>query len=479
MTILLYAVTTALALAVAALSKSQKLMHWTSIAHAMAYLLISVYTIIYAVIPTFYMDNRYLFIDHLGIYEVLIASVVFLLAAIYAGGYADCLISAKELDRKNLKLFYLSFNALLALTSMAFFSNNLGLFWILAELTTIFSAILVAILNAKDNIDAALKYIFTTSTSMLFSFIGLILLFALTQGVAGTGTLNWDALMAMANALSPGILAAAFVFTFIGFGAKSGIVPFHTWLPHAHAKAPSVISAILSAALLNVGIYGIIRMFAITRAASASYVLIFFGLLSVAIAALSMLQQKNTKKLIAFSSIEQMGMILIAIGIGTAASVFWALALIFAHALTKSLLFFSAGALHRQYGSNRIDDIWDVFRLQPLAATGMILGIAGIIGAPPFALFVPKLFVLAAIGSFSTLLLFAVLAFLLVAVAAFTVFLTCMVSQSDAEKIRAVQIPVGMKIPIIMLIALIIIGGIFFPAELHAMLTSIVVELGL
>ena len=284
---------------------------------------------------------------------------------------------------------------LLLVLVLAFFSDNLALFWILAELTTILSAMLVAILSARENIDAAIKYIFIASASMLFSFVGLIFLFETSRSVLGTGTLNWTILMQHAGTFPAGMMVAAFALVFIGYAAKSGIFPFHTWLPDAHAKAPSAVSAILSAVLLNVGIYGIIRVYAIVHqtpaAATLSPMLALFGFLTVGIAALSMLPQKNLKKLIAFSSIENMGILLIGIALSTPVAIFWVLFHIMAHSLTKASLFFSSGILHRQYRSrlstDTVDDIRDVFRFQPLAAWGIIIGGLAIIGTPFFPLF--------------------------------------------------------------------------------------------
>ena len=149
------------------------------------------------------------------------------------------------------------------------------------------------------------------------------------------------------------MMIAAFALIFIGFAAKSGIFPFHTWLPEAHAKAPSAVSAVLSGVLLNVGIYGIIRVFAIVHQTSAfaavTPLLLLFGVLTIAIAAISMLPEKNLKKLIAFSSIENMGILLIGLAVATPLAIFWVIFHIMAHAFTKASLFFSAGILHRQY----------------------------------------------------------------------------------------------------------------------------------
>ncbi len=357
-------------------------------------------------VDTFMIGSGYFFIDHLGLFEVMVATVIFTLAAVYARGYVENLLASGELETGSLKLFYAAWCLLELVIVLAFFSDNLALFWIFAEMTTIISAMLVAILSAKENIDAALKYIFVASVAMLFAFVGLIFLFEISRSTLGTGTLNWTVLMQHASAFPPGMMIAAFALIFIGFAAKSGIFPFHTWLPEAHAKAPSAVSAILSGVLLNVGIYGIIRVYAIVHQTSAfatvTPLILLFGILSIAIAAISMLPEKNLKKLIAFSSIENMGILLVGLAVATPLAIFWVLFHIMAHAFTKASLFFSAGILHRQYRSHLSadapDDIHDVFRFQPLAAWGIILGGLAIIGMPPFLVFFSKFFILLSLG---------------------------------------------------------------------------------
>ena len=285
------------------------------------------------------------------------------------------------------------------------------------------------------------------------------------------------------------MVIAAFAFIFIGFAAKSGIFPFHTWLPEAHAKAPSAVSAILSGVLLNVGIYGIIRVFAIvhqtTTLAAVTPMLLLFGVLSIAIAAISMLPEKNLKKLIAFSSIENMGILLIGLAVATPLAIFWVIFHIMAHAFTKASLFFSAGILHRQYRSqlsaDAPDDIHDVFRFQPLAAWGIILGGLAIIGMPPFMVFFSKFFILLSLGSVSLWTLALVLVLIFIATAALGYFVIRMFGQGNpaGESVDLVPYltPLSMKAPIVILLSIILILGIMFPAGGSAFISQIVTEL--
>lgn len=490
MIIFSYLAVGAMALALILLSKSHRAMNTFSILHTLAFLAIGLYAMFTTSAPAFEAGSEYFYVDHLSIYEGLIAALLFFFASVYANGYVEGLMEAQELHRNNLKIFYMAFSVLLSTATLAFFSDNLTLFWIFAELTTVFSAALVAILSAKENIDAAIKYIFIASGAMLFSFIGLTFLYTLSGEVLGSGTLNWTVLIENAPLLSPKMLTASFVFLFIGFAAKSGIFPFHTWLPDAHSKAPSAVSAILSGVLLNIGMYGILRMYSIVRQTQAEHLisqfLMGFGLLTVAIAVLNMLWQKNLKMLIAFSSVEHMGIILLGIGIGTPSSIFWTLYYILAHSLTKASLFFSAGILHRQYESNLVHDIRDIFSLQPVAGWGLIIGSFAIIGMPPFPIFSAKLFILLEAFGFSKSLVFAVLLLLVIASAAFARFLIeAFTRNSKGDGIEGSETPLipyvvrdGMKLPLLSIIFIILTLGVFFPEFLENLLNEIVYELG-
>jgi hydrogenase-4 component F len=324
---------------------------------------------------------------------------------------------------------------------------------------------------------------------MLFSFVGLIFLFETSRSVLGNGTLNWTELMQHAGTFPPGMLTAAFALVFIGFAAKSGIFPFHTWLPEAHAKAPSAVSALLSAVLLNVGIYGILRVYAIAHqtpaAATMAPVLGLFGFLTVAIAAFSMLPQKNLKKLVAFSSVENMGLILIGIAVSTPLAIFWVLFHIMAHSLTKASLFFSAGILHRQYRSrlstDAVDEIRDVFRLQPLAAWGIVIGGLAITGMPLFPIFFSKLFILRELGMVSLPALFILLVLLFITAAALGYFVITAFSRITApdtpSDIEPYMTPLTMKIPLVFLICVIIIAGMVFTQAEISFFDLIVKEL--
>ena len=491
MILIAFVLVSIISLIIIAVAHNHRHMNMVCIAQAAIFTVLASFVALFLQVPvvSFFIGNGFFFIDHLGLFEVLIATVIFTCAAVYARGYIEGLLESGELEKGSLKLFYMAWALLLLVIVLAFFSDNLALFWIFAELTTIISAMLIAILAARDNIDAAIKYIFVASVSMLFAFVGFIFLFETSRVRLGTGTLNWTELMQHAATFSPSMMIASFVLVFIGFAAKSGIFPFHTWLPDAHAKAPSAVSAILSGVLLNVGISGIIRVYALVHQTTAfetiAPMLAVFGLLTIGIAAFSMLPQKNLKKLVAFSSVENMGIMLVGLAISTPVAIFCALLHILAHSLTKASLFFSSGILHRQYrsrfSSDAVDEIKDVFRYQPLAAWGVILGGLALIGMPPFPIFFTEFFIMLQLGTVSLPVLAVLMILLFIAAGGLGYFVLTtftQVSEPDAPSdIEPYRVPASMKVPIIFLLALLLLIGILLPAQGVEFLNQIVMEL--
>ncbi len=450
------------------------------IIEAVIYLGLSIWLAV-SELPIFLLDNNYLFIDTLGSYETVITSVLFLLAAVYSRGYLASLLERGEIERSLLGLFYGAFTLLPLVIVLGFMSNNLALLWIFTELSTLLSVVLLVTLKARENITAALKYVFVTSTAMLFAFIGIIILFAISREVVPGGTLNWTGLMAAASELSPRLYSFAFVFLFIGFAAKAGIVPFHTWLPTVYVRAPSVV-AVVSGAVLNLGLYALIRLYAIGhRAGDDAFLnplLITFGAVSIVLAALALIARTNTKKLVAFSGIEQSGLIVLAIGLGSPVALFWALFHKAGNALVKALLFFSAGIFHRQYQSNKYFAVKSPFKLQPLASWGLILGSAAAIGAPMLPVFLAKFNILSVMASQALPLFIGILVGFLLVAAGFGYYLVRVFSQAADDTIKAYLTPLTMKLPIVAALVLLFALGVYLPGWLETTLDTIVSDLG-
>ncbi|ABD41539.1 NADH dehydrogenase (quinone) [Methanospirillum hungatei JF-1] len=480
----LYPVVAMVILLLQLLLRTHRSLSLLGVIHPVISLIITLYFI---VSPGIWDDSPFFLIDHMSLFVMLTTSIIFAAAALYAVGYIDGLVRSGDLEKRSLRIFYFGFSFLLAATTMAIFTPNIALFWICAELTTVLSAVLIAILALKATIDASLKYIFICSTSMLFSFIGIIFLFEAVRNKTGVGSLLWTEIVDEAAGLDSGMVFIAFVFFFIGFAAKSGIVPFHTWLPLAHAKAPSAVSAVLSGAILNIGMYGILRMTGIMKETGVfgqvSVLLIVFAMITISVACLSMLRQKKLKTLIAFSSIENMGFILLGIGIGSPVALFWALFHMLSHSCIKAGLFFSAGILHRQYKvptRTGEDEIGDLLLLQPFAAVTVMAGCAALIGMPLFPLFLSKVGILLAAAAISVWIpAIVLLLFACAGVALLRFYLPVMAVRFPAgEGPVPYTAPLSMKVPIVLLLLLsIMIGTVMIPGE-EAFLAAAVADLG-
>jgi hydrogenase-4 component F len=285
-----------------------------------------------------------------------------------------------------------------------YLSANLGLMWILVEATTLASALLVGFYNTEGAVEAGWKYLIVCTVGIAFALFGTITLYlaAVRGGVPANTALDWTVLMSAAPKLAGArdLLKLAFVFVAVGYGTKIGFVPMHSWLPDAHAEAPAPISALLSAVLLNCAMYALLRFDAIvshTIGSTFSHrLLLIFGALSVTVAAFLMIVQRNLKRLLAYSSIEHMGIVALGVGLGGTLGIFGALLHAFNHSLAKTLLFFTTGNIRENFGTLQMDDMRGMARALPWTSSALIVGAVAIVGMPPFGLFVSELAVLGA-----------------------------------------------------------------------------------
>lgn len=298
-------------------------------------------------------------------------------------------------------------------------ADNLALLWIALEATTLSTTLLVAFDGSRGAIEAAWKYIILCSTGITLGLLGVLMLIHSAAGAdLGGGALTLSSLRAHAASLSPETLKWAFVFLFIGIGTKVGFVPMHTWLPDAHSKTPSPISAMLSGILLNVAFTVILRAKSITDTAIgsagwSSTILLVFGLLSIALPAFIMLVQKNYKRMLAYSSIEHMGLMAFAAGLGPL-GILPAVIHMAGHAFAKPALFVGAGEMLHEYRTTRIEDVRDFIGRRPKTGLLFFIALLALLAAPPSALFISE-FLLAGYGlARHPLLTVAVLALLVI-----------------------------------------------------------------
>ena len=282
-------------------------------------------------------------------------------------------------------------------------SNNLGILWIAVELTTLVSVFMVAFHNRDTSLEAAWKFLVLGSLGLAFALLGTVLLFASGRGLLGDGMsgLHWTRLMSLAHELHPFTLKLGVVFALIGYGTKAGLAPMHTWKPDAYREAPSPAGVLMAVGMLNGALYCLLRIHLIAKAALgpdfSGGLLLMLGLLSVAVATPFILIQWNLKRLLAYSSIEHVGIMAVGLGLGGEAATFGALLHMTYHTFAKPLAFFSAGTLAQLHRSSDFDDIGTgTLGRTPVASALFVLAAVMMTGSPPFGMFFSEMTILRA-----------------------------------------------------------------------------------
>ena len=418
------------------------------------------------------------YIDSLSILVLDIVVIIGFMTSIYSVGYLEEEVKHGKLDPGRIRIYYILMYSFIFTMMLALTVKNMGIMWIAIEATTLASTFLVGFYNGKDSIEAAWKYIIICSVGIAIALLGITFLqLSSIDVLKGSQFLDWTALYNNAAALNSSTLRFAFIFILIGFGTKAGLAPMHTWLPDAHSQAPSPISALLSGVLLNCAMYGIIRTIAIVNRSLGSSVftgriMITFGILSILTAAIFILTQKDYKRLLAYSSIEHMGIIAVAIGIFTPLSIFGALLHMINHSFTKSMLFLSSGNILQKYDTKEISKIKGMLKILPVTGTVFLLGLFAIAGTPPFGVFSSEFVILTAIfqkNNFWIGILIAVVLAVIFAGIAHTMFKMFYGTNTSAE-ITAGEINIPGVIAIVVLFVLITVTGLFIPNPLKELI---------
>jgi hydrogenase-4 component F len=336
--------------------------------------------------------------------SVIIIIVIYVI--LFSFKYMETEVREKKLRRTRLKWYYFWIWVFIATMLLVVSTPNMGIIWVGIEGTTLATTLLVGFYQNKQAIEAAWKYIVLCVVGISFALLGTMLLFASAAPLLGQNlsALDWRMLPEVAGQLDPNLLRLGVLFTIVGYGAKVGFVPMHAWLPDAHSQAPSPVSALLSAVLLNCALYAILRWYSLARLTSlgpdfVGTILMSFGLLSLAIMVGFILLQKDIKRLLAYSSVEHMGILAIGFGIGTKQAVWGASLHLLLHAFTKANLFVIIGNLVQKTGTRQILKIRGIFKVWPYTGLIMILGLLGITGTPPFGTFRSELSILSGLYS--------------------------------------------------------------------------------
>lgn len=353
-------------------------------------------TILSASGPYHYWSD-YIVLDMPGAWVALCTAIVYLLASIYAVGYMRLLSEEGE----KLWSFYALFSGFALTVLLSTIMNNAGLYWIAIELTTLVSTFLVGFERAAESIEAAWKYIVIVSAGISLALLGTVLFYWSGSFVLGPiYDMTWNNLQLAAARMNSPLVGLAYMLVLIGYGTKVGLAPMHSWLPDAHSESPAPVSAMLSGALLNGAMLGIVRYLTICDAAGIGHiartVIVALGVLSLFVGALFIVRQDGIKRLMAYSSVEHMGVVALGFGFGGPFGVAGALYHMLNHSLNKSLMFFGAGNVMRSFGTKDIREIRGVWARFPVQGSLWLAGAAAITGAPPFGLFLSELVILRA-----------------------------------------------------------------------------------
>lgn len=340
--------------------------------------------------------NLWLHLDSLSGLFLGLLGVIGFLTGIYSIGYMGHEVDHGEISQNTLCDYYGFFHLFLFTMLLVVTSNNLIVMWAAIEATTLSSAFLVGIYGQRSSLEAAWKYIIICTVGVAFGLFGTVLVYANAASIMPDPELAifWTAVLQQAPLLDPMLMLLAFVFVLIGFGTKIGLFPMHAWLPDAHSEAPSPVSALISAVLLNCALLVLIRYYVIICQSIGNdfpnKLLLIFGMLSVAVAAFFILVQRDMKRLLAYSSVENMGLVAVALGIGGPLGILAALLHTLNHSLAKTLLFCGSGNVLLKYGTRDLNVIRGMLKIMPFSAVLLGAGALALAGMPPFNIFLSE-----------------------------------------------------------------------------------------
>ena len=335
----------------------------------------------------------YLLVDEFNTIFIVLITFVGFTTSVFSATYVAYEIDIGRVAPRFLRLYHALYQALMLAFNLALLSNNLGVMWVAIELATLTTVIMVGIYRTHAAIEAAWKYFILASVGIALALFGTILVYMAAEPVIGAGlnAMVWTDLVAHASAFEPALLNLAFVFLLLGYGTKIGLFPLHAWLPDAHAEGPTPITAVLSGLLLNVALYALLRCKMLLGGNEGSLasgpLMMLMGLVSLLFGAFMLYRRRDIKRLFAYSSIEHMGIITFAFGMGGPLANFAGLLHMALHSLTKSAIFFAVGDISQVKGTQKIAEMGGLTKTNPLIGWGLVVGVAAIAGLPPLGMF--------------------------------------------------------------------------------------------
>ncbi|QBR71648.1 hydrogenase 4 subunit F [Beijerinckiaceae bacterium] len=413
----------------------------------------------------------YFLVDDLNVVFVVLNNFVGFTTSVFSASYIAHELEAGRLTPAHLRFYHAMYQVLLFAMNLALVANNIGLMWVAIELATLTTVLMVGIYRTREAIEAAWKYFILGSVGIALALFGTILVYMAATPVVGEGLdgMLWTVLIKRVSAFDPALLNVAFVFLLLGYGTKVGLAPLHAWLPDAHAEGPTPISAVLSGLLLNVALYAVLRFKLLLAANSAAIapgpLMATMGLGSLIFAGFMLYRSDDIKRLFGYSSIEHMGIIVFAFGMGGPLANFAGLLHMTMHSLTKSAIFFTVGHIAQVKGTQKISDIRGLTVTHPLLGWGLVLGVVAIAGMPPLGIFMSEFLVVSSTFAREPLLALPLVAGLLIAFGA--LFLRVHQLAFGAPKggtgpVRASFLPIGAHL------SLVLMAGIYLPPPLVA-----------
>jgi hydrogenase-4 component F len=372
-----------------------------NVAFSLATLLASAFltAIVIADGPLLVLQEQF-FVDSLNVFLVALTAFVAFTTALFSGPYMRIERDHGKMTPPRMRLFHSMYQLFSFTMLLALLTNNMGLLWVAMEAATLATVLLVAVYRTPASLEAAWKYFILCGVGIAQALFGTILLFLAAERVVpveGAGLL-WTHLVEVKGELEPTVIALSFVFLLVGYGTKVGLAPLHNWLPDAHAEGPTPISAVLSGLLLNVALYAVLRCKVLADGALetrfAGDLMMGFGLLSVVLAAFFLSRQRDIKRMFAYSSIEHMGLITFAFGMGGPIASFAGLLHMTVHSLVKSAIFFAVGHAAQKAGTQVMDNIRGLVKVSPAVGWGLMIGSLAILGMPPFGVFASEFLIL-------------------------------------------------------------------------------------
>ena len=414
--------------------------------------------------------NKFFFVDAFNVYLAVLTSFVSMTTAIFSRSYMRREREHGRVGHWGMRFYHAMFQLFIFAMLLCLLTNNVGVLWIAMELATLSTVLLVSLYRTPTAIEAAWKYFILCGVGIAQALFGTVLLYFASEKVLGEGgeALLWTNLIQSSDKLEPTILSLAFVFLMVGYGTKVGLVPLHNWLPDAHSEGPTPISAVLSGLLLNIALYALVRCKALvdgsTQTHHAGYIMMGFGILSILVAAFSLLRQKDIKRMFSYSSIEHMGIATFAFGLGGPIATYGALLHMLVHSLAKSSIFFTVGHASQMHRTQEMDKIKGLIRGNPLVGWGMMFGAMAIAGMPPFGIFTSEFLILTATIKDAPLMTPFLLLGLAVAFAAIFRKVQPMVSGETPLYQKSME---AAHLPVLLHMALVLAIGLYIPDFLN------------